>query len=268
MSEELPSELAVFGNPLGDSDKLRSGRITVDRYGVTNAVILRRRYEPSVPSSFDWLDIKSAPNCASLPCIGIERSHTNGLAEYQYSYEGAIESLKGADNFTFELDITMNQEPIQTHPDFQNLKNTYGWNSLTKEFMELLPKNSTATGLDGNKAGSSQAARSPLYGVEHYFTPGGIFRKTSISSQLPPGIYNNIGTPQTPPGIGLFSLPGLGNRNWLKLAPKVRRRGNVVEVVEEYMLSGPRGWEQAIYNSSALKSSSAGSGGFGSPGLS
>ena len=55
-----------------------------------------------------------------------------------------------------------------------------------------------------------------------------------------------------PQGITGFAVPSSGRRNWIVMAPLVRKRGNVVEVTEQSMLSGPKGWNRAIYGASAL----------------
>ena len=39
-----------------------------------------------------------------------------------------------------------------------------------------------------------------------------------------------------PPGIEQFKIPGAAKkRNWLKMAPKIKRKGNAVEITEEYI---------------------------------
>ena len=74
---------------------------------------------------------------------------------------------------------------------------------------------------------------------------------------MPSSIFHAIGTVQSPPQIGKFNLPGLGQRNWLKLAPKVRMRGNTIEITMEYMLSGPLGWFPEIYSTGQLGSTTS-----------
>ena len=89
---------------------------------------------------------------------------------------------------------------------------------------------------------------------------------TSIPSTTVPNTTclpssHGVGTVQTPPSIGKFNLPNLGKRNWLKLAPKVRMRGNSIEITLEYMLSGPLGWFTEIYSVAQLGESGGNNGG-------
>ena len=56
-----------------------------------------------------------------------------------------------------------------------------------------------------------------------------------------------------PPGIAQFQIPNAdGQRNWLKSAPKIKRKGNAVNITEEYLLSGPQGWLDSIYSAAQL----------------
>ncbi len=60
-----------------------------------------------------------------------------------------------------------------------------------------------------------------------------------------------------PPGIEQFKIPGAAKkRNWLKMAPKIKRKGNAVEITEEYMLSGPNGWLRDVYGQAQLEGGS------------
>ena len=37
------------------------------------------------------------------------------------------------------------------------------------------------------------------------------------------------------------------------MAPKLKRKGNAVEITEEYMLSGPNGWIKDVYGQAQLE---------------
>jgi hypothetical protein len=95
-----------------------------------------------------------------------------------------------------------------------------------------------------------------MYGVESWLVAGAIYRVTFAAKTVPSSIFYGIGTTQTPPQIGKFHMPALGKRNWLKLAPKVRLRGNSIEITLEFMLSGPLGWFSEVYSTSQLGSTS------------
>jgi hypothetical protein len=153
---------------------------------------------------------------------------------------------------TFEVDASMAEEAIKTHPKFEDLKKQFGWDESLNTFSEYLPSDTSSGGLSGGSQNGSARKKSKMYGVESWLVAGAIYRVTYASKTVPQSIFSGIGTVQTPPSIGKFNLPNLGKRNWLKLAPKVRMRGNSIEIALEYMLSGPLGWFTEIYTSSQL----------------
>jgi hypothetical protein len=146
----------------------------------------------------------------------------------------------------------MAEEAIKTHPKFEDLKKQFGWDESLNTFSEYLPSDTSSGGLSGGSQNGSARKKSKMYGVESWLVAGAIYRVTYASKTVPQSIFSGIGTVQTPPSIGKFNLPNLGKRNWLKLAPKVRMRGNSIEIALEYMLSGPLGWFTEIYTSSQL----------------
>jgi hypothetical protein len=250
--------LNIFGTP----GSVRVRDMEADRLGVITAVLERDRSEGPLPDKLDWLMTKNAPAWI-VPCTRVRRTYKPGRATYVYTYEGAPPSWEFRDEDTvFELDGSMAQEPIQSNPNFQTLKKKYGWDGQRREFLEFEPKTNADTGIaSSNKA--TQIA-SQLYGTDSWLALGVVYRRTSVKTSVPASILDKIGTVVVPPGIGnIFPIPNLGKRNWLKLAPKIVRRGNVVQISEEYMLSGPNGWNEDVYKFSQL----AGSGGGGQSGL-
>ena len=189
---------------------------------------------------------------------------SSGEAGYEVTlhYEGAEADFKNSDTqTTFEFDATMTEEPIQSHPSFDKIAKKYDWRTQEKAFGELMPA-TTNTGSALSKD-TTPGGKNPLYGCESYLGVGATFRKTYASTRIPAGILKGIGTIiSAPPGVGQFYVPATGSkRNWLKLAPKVRRRGSAVEITEEWMLSGPAGWNKDIYSGDQLNDSGDGSGG-------
>jgi len=170
-----------------------------------------------------------------------------------------FEGITGSPNdnqVTFELDTSMAEDPIQTHPYFDILKTKYGWDAVKEQFAELLPDTGgQQTALSGT---STKTKRNPLFGVENWLVVGATFRKTYSALAIPGGLLLGIGTiVQSPPGIAQFNIPSASKkRNWLKLAPKIKRKGNAVEITEEYMLSGPNGWIADVYGQAQLEGGS------------
>ena len=161
-----------------------------------------------------------------------------------------------SEKVTFELDTSMAEDPIQTHPFFDTLKTRYGWDAVKEQFAETLPE---ASGDQTELSGSGKKQKkNPLFGVENWLVVGAVFRKTYAARNIPSGLLRGIGTiVETPPGIEQFRIPSAAKkRNWLKLAPKIKRKGNAVEITEEYMLSGPNGWLRDVYGQAQLEGGS------------
>ena len=200
-------------------------------------------------------------------CDGEAESSGESGYEVTLHFEGAEADFKYSDTqITFEFDASMAEEPIQSHPSFDKLKKKYGWSTADKAFPETMPANSTASNALSTDA--TKTGKSSLYGCDSYLAVGAVFRKTYISTTVPSHILKGIGTiVSKPPGIGQFYIPPTGSkRNWLKTAPKVRRRGSAVEVTEEWMLSGPAGWNKDVYGGDQLNDSGDGSAGSDSGG--
>lgn len=195
-----------------------------------------------------------------LPDLGINlplRSRNfsqedDGTFKVILHFEGIANDVND-DQVTFELDTSMNEDPIQTHPFFDTLKTRYQWDAVKEQFSETLPDGGgQQTALSG---GSQKTKKNPLFGVENWLVIGAVYRKTYSARIIPAGILRGIGTIiEKPPGIDQFHIPsGSAKRNWLKTAPKIKRKGNAVEITEEYMLSGPNGWIKDIYGQAQLE---------------
>jgi len=178
---------------------------------------------------------------------------------FRQSEEGGYEvsiTLEGLEKEptekVFEIDASMAEEAIKTHPKFEDLKKTFGWDESLGTFSEYLPNDTSSGGLSSGSQNGSTRKKSKMYGVESWLVAGALYRVSYSSTTVPSSIFYGVGTVQTPPSIGKFNLPNLGKRNWLKLAPKVRMRGNSIEISLEYMLSGPLGWFTEIYSTGQL----------------
>lgn len=165
-----------------------------------------------------------------------------GAPSQSSDFAGIANDQPDDDKVTFELDTSMAEDPIQTHPNFDALKTKYGWDGVKEQFAKMMPETSAGqpNALSG---GGNKSKKNPLFGVEHWLVVGAVFRKTYSARTIPANLLKGIGTiVERPPGIEQFHIPAAAKKcNWLKLAPKIRRRGNAVEITEEYMLSGPSG---------------------------
>ena len=199
-----------------------------------------------------------------LPDLGVGlpyRSRTfsqedDGTFKVVLHFEGVPTEFSEQDQVTFELDASMSEDPIQTHPFFDTLKTRCHWDAVKEQFSEALP--ATAGQQTALSGGSQKLKKNPLFGVENWLAIGAVFRKTYAARTIPSGLLRGIGTiVEKPPGIEQFKIPSAAKkRNWLKLAPKIKRKGNAVEITEEFMLSGPNGWIRDIYGQAQLEGAS------------
>ena len=195
----------------------------------------------------------SVPLGLGVPLVSRNfKQSEDGGYEVTLHFEGMEDTGPKEDETTFEFDVSMSEDPVEAHPNFDAISEKYGWDDVEKAFPKFSPGTSTSDGSALDK--KSKAKKNPLYGTESYLSVGAVFRKTYASRTIPAGLLRGIGAiVDRPPDIGQFQIPSTGSkRNWLKLAPKIRRRGNSVEVTEEWMLSGPNGWNTDIYSSGQL----------------
>jgi len=135
-----------------------------------------------------------------------------------------------------ELDFSMHEEPIQSHPNFltegTGIAAVYKYDSASNSFAKTKP--------DGSP--------NPLYGCTSYLAMTATFRKQQTVGNLDEvsGLFDNISKIDDP-NADLIDIPTITWRNWLKLTPKVTSRAGVFEVSEAWMLSGAGGWNSKIY---------------------
>lgn len=202
----------------------------------------------------------------ALPELGIQLPYRSrnfsqedeGTFKVVLHFEGVTNdfTFDDANKVTFELDTSMAEDPIQTHPFFDTLKTRYGWDAVKEQFAETLPESGgQQTALSGS---GKKNKKNPLFGVENWLVVGAVFRKTYAARDIPSALLRGIGTiVDKPPGIEQFHIPSAAKkRTWLKLAPKLKRKGNAVEITEEYMLSGPNGWIKDVYGQAQLEGGS------------
>src|SRR5207302_7528232 len=118
-----------------------------------------------------------------LPDLGIAlpyRSRTfsqedDGGFKVVLHFEGIANAKQDEDSITFELDTSMAEDPIQTHPSFDALKTKYGWDAVKEQFAEMMPDSSAgqSSALSG---GGNKSKKNPLFGVEHWLVVGAVFR--------------------------------------------------------------------------------------------
>lgn len=234
--------LEDFDKPNGNYLSLAFGRTIADLSGISNLATGSRSHP--------------------LPlCVGVERRYEaeGSMAIYSYTFEGVLK-FRDERYVQFDLEFTMMQEPIETHPNFAALDSAFGpYNPINREWPRVMSGSSASQGLTGGVTGALGPTTNPMYGVTNYFSPGAIYRLTFTDVDVDPDFMNDIGTIVTPPKISeAFSefqtwVTSSTGRNWLKMSPRISQRGSSLQIQEEYMLSGPRGWDPNVYTPEALK---------------
>ena len=131
----------------------------------------------------------------------------------------------------WRLNRTPSSEPIDSHPEFESFAGTPDAPLNGAEFDE-----------NGLFIGFVSADPNIWGGVTKYLQFAAVVTKTSVvnsvsTNQAIPRIDTPIGAP--------WPLPT--TVDWLKTNMDVVARGGVFEVMEEWTMSGPRGWNETLY---------------------
>ena len=145
-----------------------------------------------------------------------------------------------AEGTEYTLDGATSEDPIESHPDLGILLETYDGDDEDGKGRAKWPR--TLTGDDGAEA------RNPMHGVESYLLPGATWTKRWASPVFHPSLLKALGTFDTPAGK---PPPLNGRRQWFKTRVRASRRGNVWEIEEAWMVTGPHGVAPELYRRSA-----------------
>ena len=178
-------------------------------------------------------NIARHPDFSPLICNGckVNRLKPGLVCELHVSYRGFLGPAGVTPgNSIEEIISSTSEQPIETHPKFVS--------DLGGKKGAVLNKAS----FDDNGRFLGFAADSTYAGAESYLVPSTIYRSTTPARSRPSDV-GPVGTIQDPPVGG-----GQPGSNWLYTARTWRRDGGVYSVTEEYMLSGPKGWDPTIYS--------------------
>lgn len=180
-------------------------------------------------------NIARHPDFTALICSScqVNRLKPGVVCELNVTYRGLLGTApdpEDLDRSTEEVITSTSEAPIETHPRFVS----------TLGGTKAAPLNGAVFNDDGTFKGWK--ADSPYAGKEAFLIPSTVYRKTTPSRTRP----LNIGP------VGTIVSPGIGGgqvgSNWLYTCKTWRRDGGLYEVSEEYMLSGPGGWDSTIYS--------------------
>lgn len=236
--------MAVFQQP--------GERASADIYGVVSLVVPwwadTRAEALRLISQRDYVD-------------GIPRAVENSTFDQDKSgkgydcwlrYEGVPDGVQPDEMAVIEysFDGSMEKERIETHPGFAALKEEFGWDEENKCFPLYAPESAKGEGLPGPDSGGRK--QSEVAGQDSWLVVGAEYNISFVSRTVPVSAGRGIGLAvKRPPGIGELNLT-LGKRNFLKLTPRISKRGNVAQITLRYQMSGPNGIPDKVYSAGQL----------------
>lgn len=250
---------------IGNHQELHIGQFKMDRSGMLSGSIQRHVKQAFDEVSLELLSPSAAPATVKIPCVTATRDYDakNGMGIYTYSYEGLIADPDESQT-TFELDITMEEVSIEAHPNIKKIEAKYGtFDPRLKRFPKEVPADFEAPGLVGAREDGKVSLPNPVAGTDSYLVFGATFRKIYVRKAIPAHVLRGIGAiMSSPPGLAAFPLPPAAKkRKWLKLAPKITKRGNCVQLEENAIMSGRKGIVKEIYGAAQLGEEDGGEGG-------
>ena len=219
-----------------------------DRLGVSRIVLCQKWANEAPRSREAPLDILPF----NIPQVRFLSGQQGGVkfGTAQWFFEGAEPNAPlnpDGEQYEYSFDGSFNQEPIQSHPNLQFLLDTYGGTVDADGDIrwELNLPDSAKGRVGGLRLPKTKDGKpkNPLFGTESWLALGAVWSITYAVRALPDDLLDDVGCIVTPRG----NPPTPADRNWLKMAPVGRKRGNVGQVTERFMLSGIGGWVPDVY---------------------
>jgi len=206
--------------------------------------------------------------------ITVGKGNVNGLVESTRSWQAWNDGTDGwivtvvykghmdedsqtedpAETEQWNMDFDFAEEPLESHPKLQTIKDAYGGYLDENElkFPELLPNNSKSKSGLGKKS-LKPGDKNPMFGVSTYAVMTARVTRSWSAKKIPKTAVNDIGKiyksiPDAPDEINEIDF---GDRTWLAMPPKISQNGNVWRIENEWLLSPPAGWVEEVYESSS-----------------
>jgi hypothetical protein len=153
----------------------------------------------------------------------------------------------------YELQGSTSQEPITSHPKYEDLLEKYAITERHGEpvWMEKDPDGkSQRTAL--SKDGTVVSNISPLYGVRDYLAAQGVYRLTkyyTTRGAIPSDLVSNVGKIDEPEGLANNGTAG----RWLRVGASMRQMGDAFQVTISWMASqsDKNLWKSEIYGNAS-----------------
>lgn len=213
-----------------------------DRYGVDTCTLKHEVPDSQFPRGVlaNFAEHPRFPSMTLTRRSG--RRSRPGFWGITYTFEGFLSTLPEP---VYELAASMNELPIQLHPDFES--KIAGKPSAPKNGAIFLDPETQKITTDDEKGVWREfrivaGAEFQKGGIESYLVPGAEWREISFSN-IAPNTLSNMGEINPPPG----SPPNLEGHNWLYVGMTYTRRGFIYQITKTWRLSGKGGWDPDIY---------------------
>jgi hypothetical protein len=182
-----------------------------------------------------------------IPEVSRSWTQLEGCLGYELTikYQGKLEE-DPTDVDDYSLDVSFSEEPLQSHPNWQEIKKKYRGQVVDDkvEFQEYirLPKKLNT------QPGSKGFSKNPMYGHTTWMVLKAVVRHSYVSRSRPSLSMIGRIVSRAPGG---FDTPD--GHDWLVMPPKATRRSGsgpdseLFNVTVEYLLSPIGGWPETVY---------------------
>jgi hypothetical protein len=202
--------------------------------------------------------VPAADTLGGLALVSATASFEEGSAFYQWRYESVTAdsyAQYAGSGTSSTVQASVNRSPITSHIEFgkwigyRNPETGKRYGRVVRG--EVIWEAEDPTGSSGRsgltKDGDSVSNLNPFYGINDFFDIGAthIEEEPMNKGQLT-SLFDKVGTIDDPPGSAVVG--GQNDRNWLYVGASAEQVGTTFLVRRTWLLSGPGGWEPAIYS--------------------
>jgi hypothetical protein len=207
-----------------------------------NTYVVTCNYGGITPSD----DLNQNPDNTDTTTTSTSSVSSTSNSETQYTF-GETRASRG-------LGVSVSNQPIQTHKKFKYISDadmliiqeikagTYKKvKSPANTYIDDSDKTKVGTPYTFTDAAAIKLISYNAKGVTTYLVPNQIASRTYTSASLPN--VGKVGYMDSPNGIG-----GGSANDWIFSGVNATKNGSVYEITEEWMKSGPSGWDPYLYS--------------------
>lgn len=181
----------------------------------------------------------SNASLASRTVVSAEAGTVRTTYQYDLTSAGTVTSLSGIVGIEFAG--SLRTVPIEAHPNFAE-PNLYPADIKKVKDAVQIPDRTPSFADTTDEARAVSLYGYLVSGIESYYVPSIIVRKTYYSPTIPSG--NKLGKIADP---GVYYAAKPSNATWLLINLSARGEANNYTITEEYELSGEGGWDTYLY---------------------